>query len=270
MKRAGFYALLFLVVTYCAFPLLWQLLTSLKTDAEVARLPPLLPRELTTEHYVGLFRDHPLARVIANSVLVSSATTLLAVGLGALAGFGLAKLRVPGKRVLLGFILGTTMFPAIATVSPLFVALRALGLRDTLWGLILTYTTFSLPLSTWILTRFFEQIPDELYRAARVDGCSPLQAFYRVILPLAGPGLFTTAILVFIAAWNEFLYALTFTATTASRTLPVAIALFPGQREVPWAEISAVSVVATLPLVVLVFAFQRRIIEGLTAGAVKG
>jgi multiple sugar transport system permease protein len=148
--------------------------------------------------------------------------------------------------------------------------IRAVGLRDTWAALIITYTSFSLPLSIWVLTSFFRSIPDELYLAARVDGCSPLQAFLRVLLPLAAPGIFTTGVLVFIYSWNEFLYALTFTATEASRTVPVAIALFPGLHEVPWGDIAAASVVVTLPLVVLVLVFQRRIVEGLTAGAVKG
>jgi multiple sugar transport system permease protein len=162
------------------------------------------------------------------------------------------------------------MFPPIATVSPLYLIIRALGLRDTWWALILTYTSFSLPLSIWILTNFFRQIPDEIYRAARVDGCSPYQAFVKVMLPLAAPGIITAAILVFIFAWNEFLFALTFTVTPASRTIPVAIALFPGLHEVPWGDIAAASVVVTIPLILFVFVFQRRIVEGLTAGAVKG
>jgi multiple sugar transport system permease protein len=143
-------------------------------------------------------------------------------------------------------------------------------LRDTLAALVITYTTFALPLAIWLLTSFFRQIPPEIYLAARVDGCSAFQAMYRVMLPLAAPGLLAAAILVFIFCWNEFLYALSFTATTASRTIPVGIALFPGLHEVPWGEIAAASVVVTVPLAVLAFAFQRRIVEGLTAGAVKG
>ncbi|MGE5301360.1 MAG: carbohydrate ABC transporter permease, partial [Acidobacteriota bacterium] len=174
------------------------------------------------------------------------------------------------KMAILGFILLASMFPPIATVSPLYIIVRFLGLRDTWWALIITYTTFSLPLSIWILHHFFREIPDEIYRAARVDGCSPFQALYRVIAPLAAPGMFAAAILVFIFSWNEFLFALTFTSTVSSRTIPVAIALFPGLHEMPWGDIAAASVVVTIPLIVLVFAFQRRIIEGLTAGAVKG
>jgi multiple sugar transport system permease protein len=143
-------------------------------------------------------------------------------------------------------------------------------MRDTVLALIITYTTFSLPLTIWVLTSFFRNLPNEIYLASRVDGCTPFQSFYKIILPLSTPGLFATAILVFIFSWNEFLFALTFTSTVASRTIPVGIALFPGVHEVPWGEIAAASVVVTIPIVILAFAFQRRIIEGLTAGAIKG
>jgi multiple sugar transport system permease protein len=162
------------------------------------------------------------------------------------------------------------MFPPIATVSPLFLIVRALGLRDRLLGLILPYTALALPLAIWNLSAFFRDVPDELYRAARVDGCSPLGALVRVVLPLAAPGIATTAILVFIFSWNEFLYAITFTATDRARTVPVAIALFPGLHEVPWAELAAASTVVAAPLVLFILLVQRRILAGLTAGAVKG
>src|SRR4030042_1683871 len=215
IKKTVFYLALGLVAAYCTAPLLWQLLTSLKPDWELTKLPPLLTRHPTGIHSVS-------------------------------------------------------MFPPIATISPLYLIIRALGLRDTLWALIITYTTFSLPLAIWILTNFFKEIPDEIFLAARVDGCSLIQSFYKIMLPLSAPGLFATAILVFIFSWNEFLFALTFTSTASSRTIPVAIALFPGLHEIPWGEIAAASVVVTVPLILLVFFFPRRIIEGLTAGAVKG
>ena len=201
---------------------------------------------------------------------VASASTLLSIGAGSLAAFGLAKLRVRFKGPILLFVLAASMFPPIATVSPLYLIIRALGLRDTWTALIMTYTSFSLPLSVWVLTHFFHKIPDDLYRASRIDGCGPFQSFRRIMLPLALPGVVTAAVLVFIFSWNEFLFALTFTATPASRTIPVAIALFPGLHEVPWGDIAAASVIVTAPLIVLVFVFQRRIVEGLTAGAVKG
>ena len=166
--------------------------------------------------------------------------------------------------------LAISMFPPIATVSPLYLALRAVGLRDSLAGLVLPYATFALPLTLWLLTSFFRDLPDELYRAALVDGCTPWQAFVHVYLPLSWPALATCAILVFIFSWNELLYALSFISTPSKRTIPVAIALFAGEHVEPWGQIAAASVVATLPLAVLTFVFQRRIVAGLTAGAVKG
>src|SRR3990172_7459133 len=250
MKKAVFYLLLVFIVLWCSGPLLWQLITSLKPDVELTQIPPLLPENLTAIHYISIFEGHPFIRIILNSSVVASSTTLLSL--------------------IIGFVLSVSMFPPIATVSPLYMIIRALGLRDTWWALIMTYTTFSLPLSIWILTNFFREISDEIYLAARVDGCTPFQAFYKIILPLSAPGLFTTAILVFIFSWNEFLFALTFTSTAASRTIPVGIAIFPGLHEVPWGDIAAASIVVTIPLVILVFVFQRKIIEGLTAGAVKG
>jgi multiple sugar transport system permease protein len=270
MKRAWFALTVIAVVLWCLGPFLWQVLTSLKPDAELTRLPPLLPLSPTIGHYIAVFTGTSFLRIIANSALVASCATALSIAIGSLAAFGLAKLHVRFKGLILLFVLSASMFPPIATVSPLYLIIRTLGLRDTWWALIMTYTTFTLPLSVWILTNFFQEVPDEIYLASRVDGCSAFQSFIKIMLPLAGPGLITAAILVFIFSWNEFLFALTFTSTPASRTIPVAIALFPGLHEVPWGDIAAASVVVTLPLVVLVFVFQRRIVEGLTAGAVKG
>lgn len=270
MKRQGFYLLVVMIVFYCLAPLLWQFITSLKPDYELTAIPPLLPENPTLRHYESVFKEHPFLRIILNSSIVAACTTLLSLSIGSLAAFGLAKLRIRYKTLILGFVLSVSMFPPIATVSPLYIIVRALGLRDTWLALIITYTTFSLPLSIWILTNFFREIPDEIYFAAREDGCTLFQAFYRIMLPLSSPGIFTTAILVFIFSWNEFLFALTFTSTPASRTIPVAVALFPGLHEMPWGDIAAASIVATVPLIILVFAFQRRIIEGLTAGSVKG
>lgn len=270
IKKTGFYLLLILLIMYCFGPYLWQFLTSLKPDHELTRIPPVIPERPTITHYISIFKEHPFSRIILNSVMVASSTTILSLLIGSLCAFGLAKLRVRYKTLILIFILSVSMFPPIATVSPLYIIMRALGLRDTWWALIITYTTFSLPLSIWILTNFFREIPDDIYLAARVDGCTPFQVFYKILLPLSAPGLVTTAILVFIFSWNEFLFALTFTSTYASRTIPVAIALFPGIHEVPWGDIAAASVVVTIPLIIFVLAFQKRIIEGLTTGAVKG
>lgn len=264
------YPVMALVFIYFTGPILWQLLTSLKPDPDIARIPPLLPHRATFSHYASVFQSYSFLRIMANSAIVASLSTTLSLVVGSLCAFALAKLQVRYKLVILGFILSASMFPPIATVSPLYLIIRALGLRDTLLALIVTYTTFSLPLSIWILTHFFQGIPDEIYLAAKVDGCTPFQAFYRIILPLSAPGFVTTAILVFIFCWNEFLFALTFTSTTAARTIPVAIALFTGVHEVPWGDIAAATIIVIIPLVALVFAFQRRIVEGLTAGAVKG
>jgi multiple sugar transport system permease protein len=270
MRRLGFYILLLVVCLYCLGPYLWQFITSLKPDAELSTLPPILPRNPTFNHYFSIFRAHPFFRIIANSFIVACSTTVISLVIGSLAAFALAKLDVRRKGLILIFVLSVSMFPAIATVSPLYIIIRALGLRDTLAALVITYTTFSLPLTIWILASFFRSIPHEIYLASRVDGCTVFQSFYKIILPLSAPGLFATAILVFIFSWNEFLFALTFTSTVASRTIPVGIALFPGLHEVPWGDIAAASVVVTIPLILLAFAFQRRIVEGLTAGSIKG
>jgi multiple sugar transport system permease protein len=270
MRRPALIGILILLCLFCLGPLLWQLITSLKPHDTLTRLPPILPEILTMDHYISVFAGEPFLRMIGNSTAVASMATVLSIVIGSLCAFGLAKLRVSYKALILGFVLSASMFPPIAIVSPLYIIIKSLHLRDTWWALVLTYASFSLPLSVWVLTNFFRQIPDEIFRAAKVDGCTRFQIFWRVMLPLSAPGLFTTAILVFIFSWNEFLFALTFTATKASRTIPVAIALFPGLHEIPWGEIAAASIIVTIPLIVLVFAFQRRIIEGIMAGAVKG
>jgi len=268
--RVFFGTILVLVVSWCLFPLLWQAITSVKPSSEISVLPPLLPTQPVLDHYVAIFKDRPFGRVILNSFIVASLTTLFCLTVGSLASFAIAKLRFRGRNALLALALSVSMFPPIATVSPLYLIIRGLGLRDTYLGLIFPYTTFALPLTIWILSSFFREIPEELYLAAKVDGCTPFQAFWKVFLPLAAPGVGTAAILVFIFSWNEFLYALTFTSRETMRTIPVAIALFPGLHEVPWGEIAAASLVVTFPLMVLVLLFQRRIISGLTAGSVKG
>ncbi|MFN7132608.1 MAG: carbohydrate ABC transporter permease [Myxococcales bacterium] len=255
------------VLSFCLGPFGWQVLTSLRPEGELHRLA--LPTTLSPVHYRALL-EGGFARVLLNSAFVAGVTTALTLAIASLAAFAIARLQFRGARAVLVFALAVSMFPPIATVSPLYVALRALGLRDTLSGLVLPYTTFSLPLALWLLTTFFREIPEELYRAARVDGCTPFGAFRRVLLPLAAPGLATTAILVFIFAWNEFLYALTFISSPLKRTVPVAIALFAGEHREPWGEIAAASVIATLPLIVATVLFQRRIVSGLTAGSVKG
>lgn len=242
-------------LTFFVGPFLWQTMASF---------------ERGTAAYEELFADGHFARALLNSFVVALLTALLALTFASLAAFALGKLPMRGKGVLLGAALAASTFPPIATVSPLFLIIRALGLRDTLTALVLTNTTFALPLALWVLTSFFKELPDDLYRAARIDGCTPLQAFTKVLLPLAAPGLATTGLLVFVFSWNEFLYALTFVSSPDKRTVPVAIALFAAEHAEPWAQIAAASVVATLPLLVLTLMFQRRLISGLTAGGVKG
>lgn len=254
-------------VTFCVGPFLWQALTSLRPEGELTHVG--LPSSLSLASYAGAFHGRPFGRVLLNSLTVAGATTALCLAIGSAAAFALAKLPLPGRRLLLAAALAISMFPPIATVSPLFLVIRSLGLHDELGGLVLPYATFALPMTLWILTGFFRDIPDELYRAAIVDGCSPLSAFRRVILPLAAPGLAATGILVFIFAYNEFLYALTFTSSPEKRTVPVAISLFAAEHAEPWGEIAAASIIATLPLVVVTLLFQRKIVAGLTAGGVK-
>jgi trehalose/maltose transport system permease protein len=255
---------------YLAFfllPLAWLVLTSLWPDAELARP---LPSHLTVANYEAALAGGGLARALVNSLAVALSTTLLSLGLAAPAAFAIARLAFPGRRVLLAGALAISMFPPIATASPLYVLLRAAGLLDTLPGLVLPYASFSLPLALWLLTSTFRDLPPELYRAARVDGATPWLAFRRVLLPLAAPGVGTSALLVFVFAWNELLYAITFVTTPARRTVPVALALFAGEFRDPWVVLAAAATVATVPVVAIAVAFQRRLIAGLTAGAVKG
>jgi len=252
------------VLIFFLGPLAWQLLTSFWPEPELIRA---LPHSLTVLNYAGL--GTTFARAVLNSLLVAAGTTVLCLAVGASAAFAVAKLDFRGRSLLFGGALAISMFPPIATVSPLYLVLRAAGLRDSLVGLVLPYATFALPLTLWLLTSFFRDLPDELYRAARIDGCTPWQAFVHVFLPLSWPALATCAILVFIFSWNELLYALSFISTPSKRTIPVAIALFAGEHVEPWGQIAAASVVATVPLAFLTLVFQRRIVAGLTAGAVK-
>lgn len=262
--------LLVLVLVWSLSPILWQGITSLTPDSELMQLSPVLPLHPTLAHYRALFEHQPFHRIILNSFGIAALTALAALVLGALAAFPLARLPVRGKLIMLGFVLGSSMFPAIVTVGPLFMFMRGLGLRDTWWAVLISHTTFALPLTIWVLANFLRELPDDLYRAARVDGCTPWQAFTQILLPLSRPGLTAAGVLAFLFSWTEFLYAFTFTATEASRTVPVAIVLFPGLHEIRWGEIAAASVVVTVPVIVLVLFFHRHIVQGLTAGALKG
>jgi multiple sugar transport system permease protein len=263
-------ALLVSAVFFCMGPVTWQAITSLKSDSDLVRLPPMLPEHPTGEHYRAVLARSTLGRELLNSVVVAAASSALAISLGGLCAFALARLPLGGRPWILGLVLAVSMFPPIAVISPLYLLIRALGLRDTLGALILTHTTYSLPLAIWILSSFFRQLPVELYWAARVDGCTPLGALVWVMTPPALPGIAVAALLLFIYSWNEFMFALTLTATEASRTAPVAIALFPGLHEVPWGDMAAASLIVTAPVVLLAVFSQRYIVAGLMSGSVKG
>jgi multiple sugar transport system permease protein len=260
-----------LVLVYALLPVLWILSLSLKPTSTV-KDGKLIPSSVTFENYRGIFRGEFFGSALINSIGIGLTTTLIAVVLGAMAAYAIARLRFPGKRVLIGATLLITMFPAISLVTPLFNIERVLGLFDTWPGLILPYITFALPLAIYTLSAFFSEVPWDLEKAAKMDGATPGQAFRKVIVPLAAPGLVTAGILVFIFAWNDLLLALSLTATKAAITAPVAIAGFTGssQFEEPTGSIAAGAMVITVPIIVFVLIFQRRIVAGLTSGAVKG
>ncbi|ORV91415.1 sugar ABC transporter permease [Mycobacterium interjectum] len=271
-RRAASWAVIdALVVAYALVPVLWILSLSLKPSSTV-KDGKLIPSSVTLDNYRGIFRGEFFASALINSIGIGMITTGIAVLLGAMAAYAIARLSFPGKRALIGATLLITMFPAISLVTPLFNIERAVGLFDTWPGLILPYITFALPLAIYTLSAFFREIPWDLEKAAKMDGATPGQAFRKVIVPLAAPGLATAAILVFIFAWNDLLLALSLTATEASITAPVAIANFSGssQFEEPTGSIAAGAVVITVPIIVFVLIFQRRIVAGLTSGAVKG
>ena len=272
MKKSPHSLFIVLLILYILFPFYWQVSTSLKSPEEIFSKPPsLLPKGLYFRNYVEVFASgRPFSRYVLNSFVVASSTTFISILIGSFAAYAISRSRFRGKTLFLGGILGLAMFPQIAIVSPVFTIFRSLNLLNTYAALILPYTTFSLPLSIWILTNFFKDIPAEIEEAALIDGCTSLQVLRRVIAPLAAPGVFTCAILVFIYAWNEFLFALTLNTRDTMRTVTVGISMFPGLYEIPWGTIFAASTLVTLPLVAMVLLFQRRIIAGLTAGAVKG
>jgi multiple sugar transport system permease protein len=272
-KKAGpmFYVFLALFVFLVMFPFLWMLTSSVKPVAELFGDRAFMPftDNMTLENYESVFVNYPFVKYLWNSFVVSSITTLYTVFVASFAAYAIARLKFKGKTVILGLVLSVSMFPQIATISPIYIVLKNLGLTNSYLGLIIPYTTFTLPLSIWLLVTFFRKIPFDLEEAAKIDGASMLQTYWRVILPLAIPGIFTTAILVFISAWNEFLFALTINTDDAYKTVPVGIAMFEGQFTIPWGEITAATIIVTVPLVIMVLAFQRRIVSGLTSGAVK-
>jgi multiple sugar transport system permease protein len=270
---------LMIIIFYALFPVLWIVSLSLKTPATVTEFnnlgQALIPQDPTLDNYSALFTDGldgPFLKPLINSIGIALIATVIAVVLASFAAYAIARLEFPGKTAVLAGALAIAMFPPISTIGPLFDMWRALGLYDTWIGLIIPYLSFSLPLAIYTLVAFFREIPWDLEQAAQVDGATPLQAFRKVILPLAAPGVFTAAILVFIFAWNDFLFAISLTSSDASRTVPAALAFFTGDSQFtqPFGNIAAAAVLVTIPIIVFVLIFQRRIVAGLTSGAVKG
>jgi ABC-type glycerol-3-phosphate transport system permease component len=252
------------------FPAYWTLVASVTPEADLFATPSLFPKTLVLNHYRTLFTQRAFWLPIRNSLIVAGTTTLFCVTVGGLCAYAIARLRFRWKAQILGIILAVTMFPQIAIVSPLYLLLRTLGLINTYPGLVLPYLTFAMPLTVWLLVGFFRQLPRELEEAAFVDGASRLRTLREIILPLSVPGLATTAILTFVYCWNEFLFALAFTLGPERQTVPVALALFRGQYQISWGQILAAATIATAPVTILILIFQRRIVQGLTSGAVKG
>ena len=260
-----------LAVGYAILPLAWILSLSLKYPADLGD-NRFWPQRITFEHYRAIFADAQFPAALWNSLGIASLSTLLSITVAMFAAYAVVRLDFPGRRLFMAFALAIAMFPPVSIIGPLFNMWRLAGLYDTWPGLILPYITLTLPLAIWTLAAFFREIPWDLEKAARVDGATPFQAFRLVIAPLAAPGVFSAAILVFIFAWNDFLFAVSLTSTNQAQTVPVAIAFFTGSSlfEQPTGSIAAAAVVVTVPLVIMVLLFQRRIVAGLTAGAVKG
>lgn len=270
-RRVGWTVINLLVVLYALIPVLWIISLSFKPPGSV-KDGKFIPTSWTWENYTSIFDTSAFTSALINSIGIGLITTVIAVTLGTMAAYAVARLDFPGKKALIGAALLIAMFPQISLVTPLFNIERRLGLFDTWAGLIIPYITFALPLAIYTLSAFFREIPWELEKAAKMDGATPWQAFRKVIAPLAAPGVVTAAILVFIFAWNDLLLALSLTSTERAITAPVAIANFTGssQFEEPTGSISAAAVVITIPIIIFVLFFQRRIVAGLTSGAVKG
>jgi multiple sugar transport system permease protein len=259
------------IVIFCLAPFYWLVNVSLKTGPDLSG-SAIVPPNPTLNNYQSVLQDDDFIHALLNSAIVSLTTTFLALVVGSFCAYALARLRFPLKFALLALVLSITTFPPIAIATPVFKLWSDIGLFNTLPGLIIPYLTFALPLAIYILVSFFKEIPKDLEEAALVDGATRFQAFYKIVIPLAAPGLATAGILTFIAAWNEFLFAVTLTSTPKARTVPAAIAFFTGSTEFeePLGTIAAASVVISIPLIFLVLFFQKRIVAGLTAGAVKG
>jgi len=271
LRRAGFWLLVAAILAFALFPFYYAVLSSLRPPARLFEAT-WLPEDWSTANYAAVFAGQSFGRNILNSVAVAGSVVAVSMLVGVMAAYALARVRFRGRATLLAAILAVSMFPQVAILSGTFELIRALGLYNRLGGLTISYMVFTLPFTIWVLTMFLRELPRELEEVALIDGAGAWRTLIDVFLPLTAPAMVTTGLLAFIAAWNEFLFALTFTLTDGQRTVPVAIALMSGasQYELPWGSIMAASVVVTVPLIALVLAFQRRIVAGLTAGAVKG
>jgi trehalose/maltose transport system permease protein len=267
----GFYALVVVIVVFSVFPFYYAIVTSFATGTELFAVN-YWPKSFDLTNYQTVFGGRNFGRSILNSVFIASTTVILALFLAVTASYALARVRFRGRGLLLMTILAVSMFPQIAVLAGLFELVRWLGIFNTPFALILSYTIFTLPFTVWVLTTFMRDLPVEIEEAAIVDGATPWVIITKVFMPLLWPALVTTGLLAFIGAWNEFLFALTFTSSETTRTVPVAIGLLSGasQQEIPWGPIMAASVIVTVPLIILVLIFQRKIVAGLTAGGVKG
>jgi multiple sugar transport system permease protein len=270
-QKAGWGVANFVVIALALIPILWLVSLSFKTPTAVLD-PSFVPAQWTWGNYSSILQNTQFIRPLINSIGIGLIATFIAVVLASMAAYAVARLAFPGKSVLIGMSLLIAIFPQISLITPLFSIERRLGLFNTWPGLIIPYIAFGLPLGIYTLSAFFREIPWELEKAAKMDGATPFQAFVKVIAPLAAPGMVTTAILVFMACWNDFLFAISFTSTTASRTAPASIAYFSGGSvfTTPTGPIAAAAVVITIPIIIFVLFFQRRIVAGLTSGAVKG
>lgn len=271
LKCTAFYLAVAVIVVIAVFPFYYAILTSLETGTALFEVN-YLPSSLDWSNYAAILRNGTFPRNVMNSLFVAATTVAFALFLAVTASYALARVRFRGRGLLLMTILAVSMFPQIAVLAGLFELIRFLNIYNTPWAMILSYTIFTLPFTVWVLTTFMRDLPLEIEEAAIVDGATPWVIITRVFLPLLWPALVTTGLLAFIGAWNEFLFALTFTSSETTRTVPVAIALLSGatQHETPWGTIMAASVLVTVPLIVLVLIFQRKIVAGLTAGGVKG
>lgn len=271
VRTSAFYLLVAFIVFYAVFPFYYAVVSSLKPASQLFRID-YYPAFFEWRNYVRIFREQPFAANLWNSVLVSFGVVALSTALGITAAYALGRVKFRGRQTILLSILAVSMFPQVAVLSGMFELIRLLGLYNNLASLVLSYLIFTLPFTVWVLTTYVQSLPQELEEAAVMDGASPWSVLIRIFVPLMMPALVTTGLLAFIAAWNEFLFALTFTLTNEQRTVPVAISMITGgsAHELPWANIMAASVLVTVPVVALVLVFQKRIVSGLTSGAVKG